>query len=43
MPYLFRKDRYNITVFPPLAQPADTLSLKMKILYWIEKMQLLEV
>jgi hypothetical protein len=43
MAYLFPKDTYNITVFPLLAQPADTLSFKMKILYWIEYKQLLDV
>ena len=43
MAYLFLKDRYNITEFPVLAQPADTLPLKMMILYWIKNKQLLEV
>ena len=36
MAYLFPKDTCNLTVSPLLAQPADTLSFKMKILYWIE-------
>jgi len=43
MAYLFPNDRYNVSVFLLLAQPADTLFLKMKILYWIEYKHLLEV
>ena len=40
---LIFKRTYNITVFPLLAHLADTLSFKMKIIYWIENKQILEV
>jgi len=39
--YLFPRDIYKIPFFPLLAPPTDTLSLKMKKLYWIENKQLI--
>jgi len=35
--YLFPKNRFNITRFPLLNRPEETIPLKIKILYGIEK------
>jgi len=41
--YVFPKDRPKIPFYTLLTQPADTLSLKMRILYWIENTQFPEI